>query len=505
MSETEPILKLEDGDRLLVTLLNLGRPRDIGGQKVKRIFWIALLSVVSINAFASDITLDLNVIGNNQKPILNVKTNLPAKAILMASLANPINQGGDGYFGQAKAAVSANRVVQFGPFLKTGDRLSPGIYQVTVTTVMAALQPEEVRPFFGVHGERLTGPQVSTLPGTSERLVSQTFQFKIDPDGSISNPPPNKHEAGDGLAGGSPDDIWQKVQSGGREISVMTNGRYYSTNPPLSTMERHSGYGFHTYIVANLPENTIVGAPQSVMHEIEGNCEMRHYHVLGHLFFAGKNRSGVAMHSMPPEDVERTLVPNSPFEKAFDMLCKIAEQNSVIGDSPSEIASAIPSPVKGVSPRLCAAVRYGNPNYADNMRALAKKAHLPDDYYNRYHEDLVKSLCQGNAKEVNSLIDNGDVSAGDAARIKQALTEASAPLTETSISTRSDAGRSYGYSKQKFIDMGLCMACADNVAQWYVQRPTSRCGMLAKHALEGDPDAGKELQTFPSYCTWEYK
>jgi hypothetical protein len=280
---------------------------------VKQIFWIGLFCVVSINAFASDVTLDLNVIGNDQKPILNVKTNLPAKTILMASLANPINQGGDGYFGQAKAAVSANQVVQFGPFSKSGDRLSPGIYQVTVSTVGSELQPEEVQPFFGPHGERLTGRQVSTLPGTPERSVSQKFQFKINPDGSISNPSPDEHTIG------SPDDVWQKVQSDGREIYIKTNGIFY-------TKEHYSGYGFRTYVVANLPESTIVGAPQSIMHDVEGNCETRQYHVLGTRFFAGKNRSGIAMKDMPPDEVERKLAPNTPFEKAFDMLCEIAKE-----------------------------------------------------------------------------------------------------------------------------------------------------------------------------------
>jgi Surface-adhesin protein E len=117
----------------------------------------------------------------------------------------------------------------------------------------------------------------------------------------------------DGLAGGQADDKWQTVQSDGQEIFVMTNGYY-------------SGSVFRTYIVANLPESDVVGAPQSVMHEIEGNCETRRYHVLGHLFFAGKNRSGMAMESTPPEDFERELVPNSPFEKAFDMLCKPAKE-----------------------------------------------------------------------------------------------------------------------------------------------------------------------------------
>ena len=263
---------------------------------MKPISRIALLCVVSINAFASDITLDLNVIGNDQKLILNVKTDLPPQTILMANVVNPINQGGDGYAGSASAAVQANQVVQFGPFSRSGSRLSPGTYQVTVSTVMAALQPEEVQPFFGGHGERLTGRLVFTLPGTSERVVSQKFHFTIEADGSIANPPPDENTIG------SADEKWQKVQGDGQEIYVRTNGFYY-------TKEHYSGYGFHTYIVANLPESDIVGAPQSIMHDVEGNCETRTYHKLGTLFFAGKNRSGVAMKQLPPDNVERTLVP----------------------------------------------------------------------------------------------------------------------------------------------------------------------------------------------------
>ena len=280
---------------------------------MRRIFWIALLCVVSTTAFASDITLDLSVTGNNQKFILNAKTNLPPKTMLMANVVNPMNQGGDGYVGSASGAIKANQIVQFGPFSKSGGRLSPGRYQVTVTTIMAALQPREIQSFFGAHGEGLTGRLVSFLPGTSERLVTQKFQFTINPDGSINNPAPSNPPNDAQQTIGSPDDKWQKVKGNdGREIYVMTNGRFYPT-------------GFHTYLVANLPESDIVGAPQSVMHDVEGNCETGTYHKLGSLFFAGKNRSGVAMQSLPPEEVERKLVPNSPFEKVFGMLCKIAE------------------------------------------------------------------------------------------------------------------------------------------------------------------------------------
>lgn len=180
---------------------------------------------------------------------------------------------------------------------------------------MAALQPKDVQPFFGQHGEGLAGQYVSTLPGTSERVISQKFRVQINQDGSIGSPASS--ESGAEHTIGSADDKWQKVESGGKEIYVKTNGFYY-------TKPSYSGYGFHTFIVANLPESSIVGAPESVMNDVEGNCETRTYHVLGTLFFAGKNRSGVAMKSLPGENVERKLIPGSAFEKAFDMLCATA-------------------------------------------------------------------------------------------------------------------------------------------------------------------------------------
>ena len=289
---------------------------------MKLILSTALLCVISTNAFASDITLDLRVTGNDQKLTLSGKTNLPPKTILAANVINPTDQGGDGFTASAKAAVLADQVIQFGPFSKAGGRLSPGVYEVTVATALAALQPQEVQPFFGAHGGSLTGRQILTLEGTSERIFWQTLQFKINPDGSISDSPPNppRNPPSDQHTIGSADEKWQKIKSAdGREIYVMTNGSYNQLGCCSAKM-------FRTYLVANLPESDIVGAPQSVMTEVEGDCEARQYHVLGTLFFAGKNRSGMAMENTESEEFERKLIPGSPFEKAFDLLCKIARE-----------------------------------------------------------------------------------------------------------------------------------------------------------------------------------
>lgn len=55
----------------------------------------------------------------------------------------------------------------------------------------------------------------------------------------------------------------------------------------------------------------------------------------------------------------------------------------------------------------------------------------------------------------------------------------------------------------KLIEMGLCNACAGNIAEFYVKQPSSRCAKLAKQALEGNPMAKKELLSFPDYCQWQ--
>ncbi|WP_132038634.1 surface-adhesin E family protein [Iodobacter fluviatilis] len=278
---------------------------------MKFFFVLTFIYIISSHAVASEVMLDLNVIGNSQKLTLRLKSNLPRKTRLVAALVSPVNQGGNGYFGQNESVVSTNQTAEFGPFLKNKTPLPPGNYLATVTTLLAALQPEEAQSFFGKNGENLSGSQVSTLAGTSEKGVTQTLRFQINSDGSISTSPSDEHVIG------SSDDVWQKVQSSGKEIYVKTNGFFYDK-------EHYSGVGFHSYIVANLPESNIIGAPQSVMNDVEGNCETRTFHVLGTLFFAGKNRSGVALNSMPPENIERNLVVNSPFEKAFNLLCKMA-------------------------------------------------------------------------------------------------------------------------------------------------------------------------------------
>lgn len=57
---------------------------------------------------------------------------------------------------------------------------------------------------------------------------------------------------------------------------------------------------------------------------------------------------------------------------------------------------------------------------------------------------------------------------------------------------------------QRLLDMGLCSACASNVTAFYVRKPNSACGRLAKQALEGNPAAADKLKEDPSYCHYAW-
>ena len=53
-------------------------------------------------------------------------------------------------------------------------------------------------------------------------------------------------------------------------------------------------------------------------------------------------------------------------------------------------------------------------------------------------------------------------------------------------------------------DLGLCSACADNVANYLMSKPNSRCTRLAKKALNGNENAIDVLVSNPDYCVWNY-
>ena len=151
-------------------------------------------------------------------------------------------------------------------------------------------------------------------------------------------------------------------------------------------------------------------------------------------------------------------------------------------------------PFSALAGMKCGDFEYGTDNYHDNMDELARRARLPDEYYNKYHEEVVSDLCNGNAESVNQAIDDGYVKRSEVEAIREVL----------GLEKRSSTGKAYGTSREKFVNMGLCNACADNVAQYFVHKPNSKCGKLAKQELEGNTQTIELLRAFPYYCTWNY-
>jgi hypothetical protein len=146
----------------------------------------------------------------------------------------------------------------------------------------------------------------------------------------------------------------------------------------------------------------------------------------------------------------------------------------------------------------CKDLTYGSPRYAQRMDELAAQAKLPDGSWNRYHESFVAALCGAKTVEMYKLVDSGSVSADEAEQIATALDKTYRPRRIAKISNK------VASSKAKLIEMGVCAACADNIAQYYSRKPRSRCAKLAQRALSGDAAAASKLINFPAECRWAY-
>jgi hypothetical protein len=142
----------------------------------------------------------------------------------------------------------------------------------------------------------------------------------------------------------------------------------------------------------------------------------------------------------------------------------------------------------------CSDLKSDNPKYHEKMDELAERAGLPDNYWNRYHESVVYSLCRGEIEVVDGMVDDGYVKPQEVQDIAKVIGKT------YESKQRSEMGKRYEYSRKKFSEMGACNACAANIAVFYTEKPNSKCGRLAKQAIEGDPGAIERLVAFPDYC-----
>ena len=140
----------------------------------------------------------------------------------------------------------------------------------------------------------------------------------------------------------------------------------------------------------------------------------------------------------------------------------------------------------------CKNVTYGDPNYLDDYRErLGIEARLRDGYLNRYHESLVSDLCNNeNNEDIEWLIETGRVARSEVQSIKEVL----------GLDKQYLRGLWYQSIRSEFDDMGIASVGASNATQAYVYEPESKCGKLAKSALQGNIQSINILKSGYSDC-----
>jgi hypothetical protein len=79
---------------------------------------------------------------------------------------------------------------------------------------------------------------------------------------------------------------------------------------------------FQTTIIERLPEGDIIQAPQSEMMQIKGDCSSKSYQIWGMSF---TDPNGFFQDMSEPEDVARRVMPGTPIEIVFGLICKSTE------------------------------------------------------------------------------------------------------------------------------------------------------------------------------------
>lgn len=158
----------------------------------------------------------------------------------------------------------------------------------------------------------------------------------------------------------------------------------------------------------------------------------------------------------------------------------------------SAVASLIAVTNIGNAALSCKNVTYGDPNYLDDYRErVGIEARLREGYVNRYHDSLISDLCNNeNNEDIEWLIESGNVLRSEIQSIKEVL----------GLDKQYLRGLRYQSIKSKFADMGIASAGASNATESYINEPDSKCGKLAKNALQGNIQSIKTLRSGDGAC-----
>ena len=119
--------------------------------------------------------------------------------------------------------------------------------------------------------------------------------------------------------------------------------------------------------------------------------------------------------------------------------------------------------------------------------------------FSREIEDLMLGFCKhGDTSRIQTYIDFGYVEKSEVESIIKLL----GLKFDIEIKNQSEEGKRIAEARNKFYDMRLCSACASSAAYYFVVKPNSKCGKIARKALEGDKKAIEEASNIGSgdYC-----
>jgi|GEM_PF-5422950 len=121
---------------------------------------------------------------------------------------------------------------------------------------------------------------------------------------------------------------------------------------------------------------------------------------------------------------------------------------------------------------------------------LQRQAKLAE--WNRYHDYIIGGLCGEDMQDLNDMIDQGYLSLSDVQAVAAVLGKNYNP------SPRTKNGKLYQQIREGLLKQNLCSACASNLADEYINRPSGRVKQLIDKALAGNQSALHELQQLPS-------
>lgn len=148
-------VRLQDGSAFLIRVAKTGKVMR------EKAYWAAQMPQPD-PAKSAEVSIEIQLERDSRGKVRVVGgTNLPSRMKLMVGLRNPAT----GYFGQDKVSV-ANGSFTTDWFSDRGSRLPAGLYEVSLSSPLAALQPAGVRKVIGKSGENLSGKMVTTSFGS---------------------------------------------------------------------------------------------------------------------------------------------------------------------------------------------------------------------------------------------------------------------------------------------------------------------------------------------------